>query len=103
MTNLEINKISGSRIVLIKDLHAECSNHRPTLSPAKGLRKRKAPVVPPGMRGSFESLGSLSVGYGGGGQGWQGNLSGLDMIVGPVVDEVDLGKLALSAVNPEKI
>ena len=52
---------------------------------------------------SFDGLGSLSVGYGDGGQGWQGNLSGLDMIVGPVVDEVDLGKLALSAVNPEKI
>ena len=47
--------------------------------------------------------GPNQFGDGGGGQGWQGNLSGLDMIVGPVVDEVDLGKLALSAVNPEKI
>lgn len=27
----------------------------------KGLRKRKTPVVRPGMRGSFESLGSFSV------------------------------------------
>jgi hypothetical protein len=52
---------------------------------------------------SFDGLGSLSVGYDGGGQGWEGNLSGLDMIVGPVVDEVDLAKLALSAINPEKV
>ncbi len=52
---------------------------------------------------SFDGLGSLSVGYGGGGQGWQGNLSALDMIDGPKVDEVDLAKLTLSAVKPEKI
>jgi len=52
---------------------------------------------------SFDGLGSLSVGYGDGGQGWQGNLSGLDMIDGPKIDEVDLAKLTLSAVKPKKI
>jgi len=52
---------------------------------------------------SFDGLGSLSVGYGDGGQGWRGNLSGLDMIDGPKIDEVDLAKLTLSAVKPKKI
>jgi hypothetical protein len=51
---------------------------------------------------SFDGEGSLYVGYDGGGQGWEGNLSGLDVIDGPTVDEVDLAKLALSAVSQGK-
>lgn len=51
---------------------------------------------------SFDGDGFLYVGYDGGGQGWEGNLSGLDVIDGPTVDEVDLAKLALSAVSQGK-
>ena len=48
---------------------------------------------------SFDGFGGLMVGYDDGGVGWEGNLEGLDIIEGPQLDEVDLAKLALSAVE----
>ncbi len=52
---------------------------------------------------SFDGRGALSVGYDGGGGGWEGNLASLDIIAGPILDNVDLAKLALSAVNPVEV
>jgi len=40
-----------------------------------------------------------SVGYDDGGVGWDGRLDGLDVIDGPKLDDVDLARLALSAVE----
>lgn len=48
---------------------------------------------------SFDGAGGLVVSYDDGGVGWDGQLAGLDFIDGPKVDDVDLSKLALSAVE----
>jgi hypothetical protein len=47
---------------------------------------------------SFDGTGGLVVSYDDGGVGWQGQLTGLDVIEGPKLDNVDLATLALSAV-----
>ena len=41
----------------------------------------------------------LDVGIEDGGQGWVGPLNGVDLLRGPVIDDVDLAKLALRATN----
>jgi len=46
----------------------------------------------------FDGAGGLLVGYDDGGVGREGRLDGLDVIEGPKLDDVDLAKLALSAV-----
>jgi len=48
---------------------------------------------------SFDGTGGLVVGYDDGGVGWDGRLDGLDLIDGPKLDDVDLARLALSAVE----
>ena len=48
---------------------------------------------------SFNGKGELEVWYDGGGVGWNGGLSGLDLINGPKVDEVDLAWLVLSSMD----
>lgn len=48
---------------------------------------------------SFDGDGQLEVTYDDGGVGWQGHLTGLEVIEGPKLDNVDLAKLALSAVQ----
>ena len=50
---------------------------------------------------SFDGIGGLVVGYDDGGVGWDGKLGGLDVIEGPKLDEVDLARLALSAVESD--
>jgi hypothetical protein len=47
----------------------------------------------------FDGAGSLLVGYDDGGVGWEGRLDGLEVIEGPKLDDVDLAKLAVSAVR----
>ena len=48
---------------------------------------------------SFDGVGGLVVGYDDSGVGWNGRLCELDVIEGPKLDEVDLARLALSAVE----
>jgi hypothetical protein len=48
---------------------------------------------------SFNGWGHLEVSYDDCGVGWDGNLTGLDIIDGPKVDDVDVARLALRAVN----
>jgi hypothetical protein len=50
---------------------------------------------------SFDGIGGLTVSYDDGGVGWEGHLDGLGFIEGPKIDDVDLAKLALSAVVRE--
>jgi hypothetical protein len=44
---------------------------------------------------SFDGSGGLVVSYDDGGVGWDGSLCGLDVINGPMMDDVDLARLAL--------
>lgn len=46
---------------------------------------------------SFDGFGELEVSYDDDGVGWAGELSGLHILEGPVIDGVDLAKLALHA------
>lgn len=46
---------------------------------------------------SFDGAGGLEVGIDDGGVGWVGDLSGVDLIEGPVIDGIDVAKLALRA------
>lgn len=48
---------------------------------------------------SFDNSTELDVAYEGDGVGWTGTLADLDIIDGPVVDEVDLAKLALDSLR----
>ena len=50
---------------------------------------------------SFDGIGGLVVGYEDGGVGWDGRLGELDVIEGPKQDEVNLARLALSAVESD--
>jgi len=50
-------------------------------------------------RWSFDGTGGLVVGYDDDGVGWDGDLDNLDVLEGPSVDNVDLARLALAAVE----
>ena len=48
---------------------------------------------------SFDGDGRLVVSYDDGGVGWEGNLDGVNVIDGPKLDNIDLARLALCAVE----